>query len=86
MDTEQSMTRGMNVRHERKCKMDRQEEVAHTPAQDLLWKSDHVEGVPSKRAESTASYRLRVFMRWVEKSQEGHWAGQFLSGLLTLLR
>jgi hypothetical protein len=50
-------------------------ETAHKVTQDLLCRSGPVEGVPTRELEPTTAYRLRVFMRWVEKSQEGYWTG-----------
>jgi hypothetical protein len=32
-------------------------------------------GSPAGELEPIAAYRLGVFMRWVEKSQEDHWVG-----------
>jgi hypothetical protein len=49
-------------------------EKAHTPEQGLLCRTDPLEGTPAREPEPTDTYRL-VFVRWVEKSQEDHWAG-----------
>jgi hypothetical protein len=32
-------------------------------------------GSPARELEPPIAYRLRVFMRWMKKPQEGHWVG-----------